>query len=60
MTRKRKPKWWWVSEYRCGCSADSTRVRDMLNYCATHGADRIRLTKFPARLATTQRTADTK
>lgn len=46
----RKPKYWWVAEYKCGCSADSHRKADLLNYCAKHGMDRFRLTRHLAKL----------
>lgn len=47
--KKRKPRWWWLAEYKCGCSEDSNRKADLLHYCGKHGDCRLRLTKLPAK-----------
>lgn len=43
----RQPRFWYVAQYGCGCSADAYRRADILNYCATHGRDRKILMKLP-------------
>jgi len=45
------PKWLYIAEYRCGCSEDSKRRNELLNYCAKHGAERIRIYKVPNQLS---------
>lgn len=30
----------WIIEYRCGCSNDAPRKKDLLEYCGIHGADK--------------------
>ena len=33
----------WLEGYRCGCSSDAKRKKDLLGYCAKHGDDRDEL-----------------
>ena len=50
MSRSRKPKykWLWLEEYeKCNCVGESKTKSEALGYCATHGSDRMRLTKIP-------------
>jgi hypothetical protein len=37
----------YIIEYKCGCSDDSKRKKDLLDYCAIHGADKIRIYFVP-------------
>jgi hypothetical protein len=39
-------KTWWVEEYTCGCSADTTAPSTLLGYCSKHGANKKRRVKF--------------
>lgn len=45
--KAKPPKWLYIAEYRCGCSEDSTRKNELLNYCGKHGSERIRIYKVP-------------
>jgi len=36
----------WIEEYKCGCSTESPRKRDLLGYCSKHGDSRKRLHKM--------------
>jgi hypothetical protein len=29
----------YIAEYKCGCTEDSKKKKDLLNYCAIHGGD---------------------
>lgn len=38
----------WFEEYRCRCvSGYELRRKDLLGYCPTHGADRVRVHRVP-------------
>lgn len=37
----------WIARYQCGCAEDAPRKRDLLDYCGTHGGERVELLKIP-------------
>ena len=37
----------WIIEYGCGCSADSRKKKDLLEYCGVHGNDQRRIYFVP-------------
>ncbi len=43
----KRPKWLYIAEYRCGCSEDSTRRNELIDYCGKHGENRLRVYKVP-------------
>lgn len=47
MVKQRKNKWFWMEEYRCGCTYEADRKSDLLGYCGIHGDDRNNLYKLP-------------